>query len=221
MTELSLLAAFLIGIAGAVHCIGMCGGITVALQSAVPQQSPYRFIFTLAYHFGRIVSYTLAGALAGWISRIISHASIGISVLTVFSGVMLILLGLYMGNWYRGLRYLEQAGGTVWRHIQPIAKRFIPFKTPFSALIYGGIWGWLPCGLVYSTLVWSMSSGDAISGASLMLAFGLGTLPAMLLVSIGANSIQQLIQRQATRNTVALLLIGYGGFLLFNALHHI
>ena len=221
MTEFGLLAAFLIGIAGGVHCFGMCGGITIALQAAVPK-SRSSVPYTIAYHVGRITSYAIAGALAGAVGGIVSHtSSMGIHILSTLSIVLLILLACYIGNWYRGLTVLERAGGTLWRKLQPISKRLIPFPSPFHAVLYGAVWGWLPCGLVYSTLVWSMSSGDWLTGASYMFAFGIGTLPAMLAVSFGASYISPLMQLPITRQITAISLFAYAIFLIFNNIQHI
>lgn len=214
-TEISFFAALLIGLAGGVHCLGMCGGITVALQSAVPQGQSAHY-YTLNYHFGRIFSYTLAGGLTGFIGSIISsQIAVGISLLSLLSALLLILLACYIGNWYRGLSALERMGAVVWRRIQPLASRFLPFSGPLSAFGYGAIWGWLPCGLVYSTLSWSLASGSWANGASIMLAFGLGTLPAMLAVSFGAQSVRQLFQQAWLRQCVAIGLMLYGIYLLF------
>ena len=221
MNEFGLLAAFLIGIAGGVHCFGMCGGITIALQSAIPKQHS-SLPYTFSYHAGRIFSYTIAGALAGAVGGIVSHTSrMGVHVLSTLSIVLLILLACYIGNWYRGLTALERAGGVMWRKIQPLSKRLVPFPTPFHAILYGSVWGWLPCGLVYSTLVWSMSSGDALTGASYMFAFGVGTLPAMLAVSFSANFVGRLIQQPITRQITAISLFAYAIFLIFSNIKHI
>ncbi|MBT0586324.1 sulfite exporter TauE/SafE family protein [Alteromonas oceanisediminis] len=216
--QLDLFAAFLIGIAGGVHCFGMCGGITVALQSAVPN-SRYAPVYTLAYHSGRIASYTVAGALTGWLGSIFSHQFVsGIHLLTLLSAVLLILLGLYIGDWFRGLAVLERAGGVLWRRIQPFATRLLPFKTPVAAVGYGAVWGWLPCGLVYSTLSWSLASGTAGSGALVMLAFGLGTLPAMLTASFGYQYLRDYYRHPLVRQGVALMLLCYGLYLFFQGL---
>lgn len=219
--EISFIAAMLIGLAGGVHCFGMCGGITIALQSAVPSGNK-SYLYTLSYHLGRISSYALAGGLTGLVSSIVSsRLNIGISVLTLISATMLILLACYIGNWYRGLTALENIGAILWRRIQPLAKRFLPFSSPLSALGYGAVWGWLPCGLVYSTLSWSLASGSWTNGALIMFAFGLGTLPAMLAVSFGTESFKQLYQARYLKQFVAITLMSYGIYLIFWAIANI
>ena len=220
-TEISFLAALLIGLAGGVHCLGMCGGITIALQSAVPDKANSH-AYALSYHLGRIGSYTIAGAFTGFLGSIVSsQIKLGISLLTLLSAILLILLACYIGNWYRGLVILERGGTIIWRQIQPLASRFLPFSSPVSAFGYGAVWGWLPCGLVYSTLSWSLASGSWFNGGLIMLAFGLGTLPAMLAVSFGAQSIKTLFQKAWLRQCVAVALLFYGTYLLFTAIINI
>lgn len=214
MTEFSLLSAFLIGLAGGVHCLGMCGGITLAMRAASPAGSNH-LPFAVSYHSGRIVSYAIAGALTGLIGSMVSTSSHAAALsLNFLSIVMLVLMALYIGQWYRGLTKLEQAGAVLWRHIQPFSKRFIPFKTPLHAFPYGAIWGWLPCGLVYSTLTWALASQSAQQGLLIMLAFGLGTFPIMILASVGASALLRVFKHPLTRQLFAFSLIIYAAFLL-------
>ena len=218
--ESSFITALLIGLAGGVHCFGMCGGITIALQSAVPVGQKAHG-YALSYHLGRISSYIIAGAFTGLLGSIISsQIAIGVSLLSLLSALLLILLACYIGNWYRGLVVLERIGSIFWRKIQPAARRFLPFSTPLSAFGYGAVWGWLPCGLVYSTLSWSLASGSAVNGALIMLAFGLGTLPVMLAVSFGAHSVRQLFQHSWVRQCVAIGLLCYAIFLISALARH-
>jgi len=199
----------------------MCGGITLALQSAVPIKAN-SYLYSLGYHFGRISSYAVAGAFTGLLGSIVSsQIKLGISILTLLSAILLILLACYIGNWYRGLVLLERGGAVIWRKIQPLASRFLPFSSPLSAFGYGAVWGWLPCGLVYSTLSWSLASGSWQHGGLIMLAFGLGTLPAMLAVSFGAQSIKRLFQQAWLRQIIAVALLFYGSYLLFTAIINI
>lgn len=214
MNEINLFSALLIGLAGGLHCIGMCSGIAAALRFATPEQDNH-WPYTLSYNAGRIISYTLFGALAGTLGQLsvmsLPHA---LPLLKLTSGILLLAMAAYLGRWWLGLRKLEQLGGKVWRRIQPLSKRFIPFRHPVAALPYGMIWGWLPCGLVYSALSWSMVSGDARQGALIMLCFGLGTLPALLAASIGASWLVSALKSNGLRQTVAGLLAIYAVLLL-------
>jgi sulfite exporter TauE/SafE len=217
MNELSLFAAFFIGIAGSVHCIGMCGGIVSAFAFAVPkgaQQWPY----VLAYNIGRILSYTLAGGLTGMMGQLFAQkVGQGLVILQFVSAIFLFMLALYIAQWWRGLSHLEKLGGKLWRHIRPWSTRFLPFPTPLQAIPYGLIWGWLPCGLVYSTLTWSRASGAALNGAAIMLFFGLGTLPAMFAMAASVQSIKRWLSHPKTKKIVALSLILFSGYIVFQA----
>lgn len=216
--ELTFFSAFLIGIAGSVHCFAMCGGIVAGLQSAIPdQKSPLPFV--LAYNSGRILSYTLAGALAGGAGAVFTmHINSGIVILQLVSGVFLLALAAYIGQWWMGLATLESAGKKLWQKLAPLSRRFIPFHSPLSALPYGIIWGWLPCGLVYSTLAYSLSSGSVVNGALIMTSFGLGTLPAVLLIATGSRHLLQTLKKPQTRQAIALLLCLAGLFTLISSL---
>ena len=143
MTEINIFSAFFIGIAGGVHCVGMCGGIVAALRTVTPSNEP-ALPYTLAYNFGRILSYTLAGAITGAVGQMATEfVPIAKPVLSLISGVMLLLLACYLGKWWQGLNYIEAMGRGLFKAIQPISKRFLPFKSPVYALPYGFIWGWL------------------------------------------------------------------------------
>ncbi len=215
MPEVNGFTAFLIGLAGGVHCIGMCGGIVTALRAATPA-SGYALPFTLSYNTGRILSYTVAGVLAGGIGQMTTMVlPLAGTVLSLVSALLLVCLALYLGQWWQGLRYLEQAGGRLWKVIQPFSARFIPFRTPWHAFPYGVIWGWLPCGLVYSTLTWSLTSGSALTGGFLMLCFGLGTLPTLLAASSGAQYLVTAFRNPKFRQVIALALLIYAFFLIY------
>ncbi|MCC2615710.1 sulfite exporter TauE/SafE family protein [Aestuariibacter halophilus] len=219
-TDLNLVSAFLIGLAGSVHCIGMCGGVVSALSFAIPRQKaawPYH----LAYNFGRIFSYSVAGAITGSLGGIATYGISGAGVwLGMISAIFLILLGLYLGQWWTVLSRLESLGHRIWRRLQPLGKRWVPFKNPFYALGYGIVWGWLPCGLVYSTLTWSMASGSALMGAGVMFAFGLGTLPALLTVGSSATTVRELMANALFRKTISLILVLTGLILLGANVHN-
>ena len=196
MPELSLLAAFLTGLLGGAHCVGMCGGIVAAMSLQPGGRQP--FSFHLAYSAGRIASYSTSGALAGLIG---SAAFLSDTLYPVQQGlyflaqVVLILLGLYLAGLNQSVLLLERVGGVLWRRVQPLLARVMPIRTLPQALSAGALWGWLPCGLVYSVLVSALAAGGAGRGAALMLLFGLGTLPNLLLMGWAANSLRELVRR--------------------------
>ena len=215
MNEFSFVSACLVGIAGGVHCVGMCGGVSLALASAIPK-GQRGFPYALAYNFGRILSYIAAGAITGAVAQIAKQfIPLTGPILAVLSGLMLLSMACYLGNWWRGLTRVEALGSLLWKPIQPLAKRFLPFRSPLYAIPYGMIWGWLPCGLVYSTLTWALSSGSALSGSVIMAGFGLGTLPALLATWAGANWILAGFRQPMVRQLIALSLLIYAVYLLW------
>ncbi len=198
----------------------MCGGVIAGLSYAIPPEKPL-LPYALSYNLGRVFSYSLAGFIAGALGQIFSHQiASGVVVLQLISGVFLLLLGAYIGNWWRLLTRLESFGALFWRRISPFARRFVPFKHPISALPYGLIWGWLPCGLVYSTLAWSIASGSATASALQMAAFGLGTLPATLLLAFSSNELLNFTKSPRVRQIIAIALLCYGAFTIAQALSH-
>jgi sulfite exporter TauE/SafE len=110
----------------------------------------------------------------------------------------------------RFLLPLERVGALLWRHVQPLSRRLLPVRTPAQALALGMVWGWLPCGLVYSALTTALASGSAGAGAATMLAFGLGTLPNLLLAGILATQLRALMQAPWLRRTAGLAVFAIG-----------
>ncbi|MGF1702544.1 sulfite exporter TauE/SafE family protein [Photobacterium makurazakiensis] len=209
-----LYAAFFIGLMGAGHCLSMCGGVAAAITLGLPgQQQAKRWPYLAFYNLGRLFSYMIAGAVIGGAFAGLANFSGYTSALTylrLLAAIMMILLALYLGQWWFGITKIERIGQAVWKHISPKAKSLLPLKSPFKALPFGMLWGWLPCGLVYSTLSWAAVSGGMFSGAGIMLAFGLGTLPAMIAVGSMAQQLQSLLKNLYFKRASALLLLVYG-----------
>jgi len=211
MIEFSLLSALLAGLLGGVHCVGMCGGIVAAFSFRADGSAP-PFRLHLAYNFGRIVSYALFGALAGALGaslKLTGFVPVQ-TLLYVLAQVVMILLGLYLGGFNQWVLVFERAGGALWRRVKPLFQKLLPVKTLPQALLAGAIWGWLPCGLVYSVLVSALAAGSAPSGAALMLAFGLGTLPNLLGMGLFARQIQPFMQQLWVRRAAGLTVAGFG-----------
>jgi sulfite exporter TauE/SafE len=214
MLELSLISAFLVGLLGGGHCVGMCGGIVGAVTLSLPGQTS-KIPYLLAYNGGRIASYALAGTLAGAIGAsglFLDHILPVEKALYALASFMLVLLGLYLAGIWQGLLMLERAGGVLWKRLQPLSKKLLPLHSPSQAFLLGLVWGWLPCGLVYSVLVAALASGSAFRGGMLMLCFGLGTLPVMLAMGITAARLKDLLQRGWVRRSSGLLVLGFGLF---------
>ncbi|PKG82195.1 sulfite exporter TauE/SafE family protein [Colwellia sp. 75C3] len=236
--SIDIFSAFIIGLLGSGHCLAMCGGITTMLTSAIdkstnqpasqismqgdipvkvsspqqscsPQSSTLNLVFF--YHFGRIGSYCLIGAIVGFTGSIAAkNIGLPIAGLRLVAALFLILLGLYIGQWLLWLNRIESIGKGLWGYLSPMVKHVIPVNNRKKALGLGALWGWLPCGLVYSTLTWALASGSSLTGATIMLFFGLGTLPALIALSLGIGSIKNLLINTVFRKIMALSLIAYG-----------
>jgi sulfite exporter TauE/SafE len=219
-----LMSVFFIGLVGSGHCLGMCGGISSALSLSSRDQSGVMTTRTLLipilYNIARLISYMLLGALVGGFSATIADmASFNQSfvVLRIFAALLMIALGLYLGRWWFGLMVIERAGQVLWRTIAPLANRLLPLKSVWYALPLGFLWGWLPCGLVYSMLTWSAASGSAFAGAMTMAAFGLGTLPAMLLIGLGSTLNFPLFVDARVKKMLGIVVIVYGIYTLYGS----
>lgn len=213
----SLLALFLVGLLGGTHCVGMCGGIVGALSMGAAVRTPgapgASFPLHLAYNLGRVLSYTLAGAIVGALggASLVLAGQLPLRLaLYVVANLMLIALGFYLMGVTRALAFTERLGQNLWRRIQPLTQRFLPARSVAQAFPLGMLWGWLPCGLVYSALATALAAGSAKQGALLMLAFGLGTLPNLLLAGLLLVRLRHLVQNPAVRRGAGLLVAGFG-----------
>ncbi len=212
MTDFSMLAVFLVGLLGGVHCLGMCGSIVGILTTQLPKNKPL-WPFHLAYSGGRILSYSVAGALVGSVGAagLLLRDQVPIQhLLFALSSLMLIALGLYLAGLGNFVRRIEGAGRGLWQRLQPFTARLFPVATPWRAFQLGIVWGWLPCGLVYSVLLTALASGSAHSGALIMLAFGLGTLPNLLLIGLFWQRVKGWVQHPRVRLIAGLLVAALG-----------
>lgn len=230
MSGVSLFPVFLVGLAGSVHCAGMCGGIVGALSLPRPTVRALRepafpvpvrtvtasasLTWVGAYNAGRIASYMTAGALAGGLAG--SAASLA-SLPALQSGfywaanLMLVALGLFLMDAWRGLARVERAGQALWRHLAPLLRRVSGARAGGGRMFaLGALWGWLPCGMVYSVLVTAMLSGSALGGAGVMLAFGLGTLPMLAALGLAGGRLRVLMARPTVRLCCALAILAFG-----------
>lgn len=219
MYDAGLVAVFLVGLLGGVHCAGMCGGIVSALTVQLSQhRTPWSI--HLAYNLGRISSYMVAGAIIGAMGSLgllLEHWLPAQMVLYVGANLMLIGLGLYLTGLTRTLAFVERAGHWLWRRVQPWTRRFLPVKGVRQALPLGMLWGWLPCGLVYSVLAIALLSGSPLRGALIMLAFGLGTLPNLMLAGLLLVRFRRLTQVRTLRLLSGCLVLLFGVWGLINA----
>lgn len=219
MIETSFLVLFLTGLLGGGHCIGMCGGIVTALSLNLPDQR--RGFILLAYNAGRMASYVLIGALLGGL------AEAGLTLLQLrplqlalylLANVMIIGMGLYLAGLSPAVTRIEALGKPIWRRLQPLLAPLLPVRHPGQALLAGALWGWLPCGLVYSASLTALASGSAAHGALAMLAFALGTLPNLLAMGVFASTLKSWLQKRPVRLAAGLAVVGLG---LYQLLSHV
>jgi len=214
MTELfpALTAALLAGLLGSAHCLGMCAGISglFAVNSSVTTMRG-QIPMAITYNAGRVVSYAILGIVVGTFGSVIVKASPGMAgTIRMLSGVVIILVGLKVAFDLRLLNPLERMGGTLWSRIAPAAQRLVPVTSIPRAFGLGLVWGWLPCGLVYSVLLIAATTARPVDGAAVMLIFGIGTMPAMVLTGLGAAQLAQLMRRRSTRVGLGLLIVVLG-----------
>lgn len=199
MIELSLWSAFLVAMLGGGHCIGMCGGLMMAVGMQLPQP---KWLYLLTYNLGRISSYALAGALVGSLGQASSVLEFILpiqQILFLLSSLMLLMLGLYIANLWHGLLLIEKLGGRLWVRVEPWARKLLPIQHLPQAFFAGMLWGWLPCGLVYSVLIGALASGSAQNGAIMMLMFGLGTLPMLISLGFASAKLKPVLQSERLR----------------------
>ncbi len=225
MVESLFITAFLVGLFGGVHCLGMCGGVVGTLTfnlSPQHQLSQWRMLpFQLAYNLGRISSYVIAGALIGLLAASLTTLVPFLpfqQTLQIFAGLFMLALGLYLAGWWNGIVVIEKVGGLLWQRLQPYTKKLTPVKSLHQAWLYGLVWGWLPCGLVYSVLIMAFSAASAAQGALVMLAFGLGTLPNLMLMGVFAFYFTRLARTLWVKRMAGLSVMSMGIWQIYLAL---
>jgi len=223
MIETKFIAAFIMGLMSSVHCFGMCGGISAAFGIATTQQTAVQRLSRLfAYNSGRITCYALLGALFGLFSQFFATQFHAVIIpLRIFSGLMLIAMGCYVAQWWMGITVFERAGQRLWKIVQPLSFKLAPSKNLRHAYVFGVLWGLLPCGLVYSMLVWVSTSGSVVTSLLLMCSFGVGTLPAMVATGYGALQFNALLQQRRVRQSAALLLVVFGLWTIASVFRHL
>lgn len=220
MLDLSaLFTAFLVGLLGSGHCFGMCGGLAAGLgnlpvsngtndhtQLPAKPRASSAFLFNI----GRILSYAGLGLLSAWILSSLGH-TLNIPkwsmILRFATAVMIFLIGVqFLFNW-QTLAGIERLGAKVWKLVLPIAVWASSLPGGTGRLLLGLCWGLLPCGLVYSVLLTASAAGSPVSGAAVMLAFGAGTLPSMLGMSLAAPALAALLSDKWTKKLMGAALI--------------
>lgn len=192
-----VVAALLLSLLGGVHCAAMCGGFVGALQLHRPARLA-ALPYAGAYHLGRVSAYTAAGLLIGAVGGgLFATDVLPLQVaLLIVGSVILAGVGIALLGSVNALRPLDALGKHAWHLIQPLAARVLPPRSLPGAALAGFVWGWIPCGMVYAALPLALISGSALQGAGVMFAFGLGTLPNMLALDLGAHALRAGTGRQ-------------------------
>lgn len=218
--------AFLIGLFSALHCFGMCGGLvgamTMSLKPSIRQKPSQLALYTLAYNSGRITSYALAGLLIGWFGQTLKDLLMpesGAGILRLMASLMVIAMGLYISGLFPFFSRIEKLGTWVWQYMQPVGHRLLPVTSLPQAFLFGIVWGWLPCGLVYYALLIAPAKDGAINAAIFMVFFGLGTLLPMLSAGFLGGRLAHLQNSKKIRYISGLLLIFLGMVSLWLALN--
>jgi sulfite exporter TauE/SafE len=214
-----LAGAFTLGLAGSVHCLGMCGGIAAAAGTRTQSagNGAGAALAALSFNLGRIGSYALLGlAVGALVGAAVSQVPVRpfAVALRALAGLLMFFMGLSLLTG-RDLLSLERAGGRLWERVRPLAggALALPPSLRFGAL--GLLWGFLPCGLVYSALALSAASGSALAGGATMLAFGLGTLPSMLAVTLAGTAFTRRLSGLWTRRVAGVLMIVFAFWTAF------
>ncbi|MGI9264881.1 MAG: sulfite exporter TauE/SafE family protein [Gammaproteobacteria bacterium] len=215
-SELTLLAALTAGLIGSSHCVAMCGGIAAALGMSSRQSgasSTRSTVYIVLFSLGRVSGYALIGAIAGLAGQGVA-ASFDIAfwalVTRLATGLLLVAIGLQVAFHLRLLAVVERSGSWLWARLAPLARRFLPPRRPDHAFALGFLWGWLPCGLVYSMVLMAMLVGDWRLSALLMASFGVGTIPAMAAMGLASSRFRPRGRAATLKRLAGLALIIFG-----------
>jgi len=205
-----LATAFGAGLLGSAHCLGMCAGISGlfavgATVASIKTQLP----LAIAYNVGRVLSYAILGVAVA----ALGGAAVGMipglaGPVRLAGGLLIIIIGLQVAFNWRLLAPLEKVGAVIWNRLVPHAKGLIPATSIASAAGLGLIWGWLPCGLVYGALLLAVTTADPVGGGLVMIAFGLGTMPAMIATGLSAAKLSAFMSRNRLGAGLLVVVLG-------------
>ncbi|NOQ82275.1 MAG: sulfite exporter TauE/SafE family protein [Methylophaga sp.] len=209
-----ILIAFVIGLFSSLHCVSMCGSIigtlSFSLKPEIRSNKAKMATFIFSYNLGRIFSYMLAGLIIGLIESIVTMPlgeEHGHQILKILSALIITGAGFYIAGWFPTFAYIEKTGSRFWKTIEPYGRKLIPVATLNQAFLFGMVWGWIPCGLVYTALALAATSGDIVTSALSMLAFGLGTLPAVMGTGLVSSFISRISSLRTTKQVIGMLLV--------------
>lgn len=220
--SMTLLApALLMGFLGSPHCIGMCGGIVTAFGISMKSLSPkQRGVLIATYHVGRIMSYMGLGFFASLFGQEVLAPFLTDNALPrIVLGLALVFASLLMLG-VPFLSRLERLGLGLWNALAPIRQKVLPMDNIPKALLAGLLWGLLPCGLVYGALVMAMSvsatSATDGMGVLFMMAFGVGTLPMLVLTGTALSWLQAKVKAFSLRKFSGAVMLVSGLFVMLS-----
>jgi len=220
MENIDLILIFSIAFLGSLgHCIGMCGGIVVAYSSAkIDSSSSWldESLSHLAYSFGRVTTYTMLGAMFGFMGQVIAFTPTTKGVLFLLTGILMILAGLSLLGYFNFLNSVELSmSKNGW--YRDNFRKLIQSKSLNSFYFLGMLNGIIPCGLVYSFAIFSASTASPLWGAIVMAVFGLATIPALFFLGTITKFLQKGSLRDWMMKLASILVILYGFFTLYKA----
>jgi len=112
---------------------------------------------------------------------------------------------------------VEQAGSRLWRYLEPIGRRLMPVQTLRQAFLLGMVWGWLPCGLVYSALIFALATSSIEKGALIMLSFGIGTLPTVMSMGILTSIFGSMFRTPLVRKLAGVVTMLFGAYMVWQS----
>lgn len=170
------------------------------------------FRYNIAYNIGRLSSYMLAGLIIGFLGQAVVSAipEVGVIIMRASLMIFVIILGFYVSGLIPRLAFIEKLGQPIWSKLQPIGLKYMPINRLHHAYLFGFIWGWLPCGLVYYALLASFTQSNPIDSALFMLAFGMGTLIPVLLTGMLLGKLTTLKYFKRIKQISGILLIAMG-----------
>lgn len=205
---------FFIGLFSSLHCVSMCGSIigtlSYSLKPEIRKDKSKMLAFIFSYNSGRIFSYMLAGLIVGLIESMLTLPlgdEHGHRVLQIASALIITGAGFYIAGWFPSFAYIEKTGSYFWKAIEPYGRQLIPVVSLKQAFLFGMVWGWIPCGLVYTALALATTTGDIGLSIVSMFAFGLGTLPAVMGLGMVGSFITRLSSLQTTKKVIGMLLV--------------
>jgi uncharacterized protein len=219
----SYITAFLLGLFSTVHCIAMCGSVIGALTLSLPaevresQRKMLPYVFN--YNLGRLLSYGIAGVIVGLLSAPLTAFN-GHLVLRYLSVIVMIAMGFYLAGWFPKFAHMERLGAPIWKWLQPIGQKLLPVRKRSQAFLLGIVWGWLPCGLVYAALAVAATVGEPVKASLVMLAFGAGTLPAVMGAGMFTGFLASMARAKHLRQVAGVLIIAMALATVFWPMEH-